>query len=160
MHFDRFPKQSESQNVWRIALNGIECSGGQYVCINHFKSDDYRVYDDGKNILLKRGVVPSIFDVFLIEVNDNEEFDDQISNESDTEADEIEILRSQNADLNQIIKRLKRQHASQKFLMDSNIRRLKKVKSRQLKKIRQLEKHLRPNFVNISGMNVNNLLLF
>lgn len=56
---------------WELALAGHECNSSPWVCIDHFTPDDYTVSKDGLRIKLKPTAVPSLFDVIMIEVNED-----------------------------------------------------------------------------------------
>lgn len=172
IHFlNRYPNDTTSQLEWQEALIGQECSPSQWVCINHFNSNDYLVSKDGTRFKLRDGAVPTIFDVFLIEVNDEE--DEEFSNESNTqnidcrnnsEFDETKELQSQNTKLCQEIEQLKNTLASQKIIIDSRIEYMKKIISSQSKNIRGLKNQLKQYndtlHASIGGLNVNFLIFF
>lgn len=132
------------------------------------------VSKDGTRFKLRDGVIPTIFDVFLIEVNDeeNEEFSNENNTQNidcsigknDSEFDETKELQSQNTKLCQEIEQLKNTLASQKIIIDSRIEYMKKIISSQSTNIRSLKNQLKQYndtlHSSIGGLNVNFLILF
>lgn len=57
--------------AWQTALENQECGSSNTVCIEHFTPEDYKISKNGKKITLNAGAVPTIFDVFLIEIDDD-----------------------------------------------------------------------------------------
>lgn len=79
-YFDRTPNDIVTKTAWEIALNGQECSSSQWVCSEHFNPDDYTVSQNKKKFILKAGVIPTVFEVFLIEVEENDYEYEEINN--------------------------------------------------------------------------------
>lgn len=170
--FDRYPKNTESQEylAWKIALANQNCSPSPWVCIDHFKRNDYWICSDSKRFVLKAGIVPTIFNVFLIEVSEERDIQNQIneqnvstSDENESEISEAKALQSQNTKLCHEIEQLKRKLGSQKLVMDSRIEHLKNKNLLQSKKIRDLEKQLQQYnstlIASLRGLNVNALIV-
>lgn len=154
--------------AWRTALADRQCNSSSWICIDHFKPDDYWVYKDGKRVVLKTDAIPSIFNVCLIEVNEEVDIQNQISEQSVFISDENESkisgakeLQLQNTKLCQENEQLKKKIASQKFITNSRIRYLKDENLYQSKKIRDLENQLQQYDAtlnaSIRGLNVSTL---
>lgn len=85
--YNSTPKDAAHQMAWENALRGQECGSSDYVCLEHFTSSDYNVSSDGKRYSLRAGAIPTIFEVFLIEVigdNDDSAFDENSNNTFDS----------------------------------------------------------------------------
>lgn len=163
IHFHSIPKDIELAKTWRAALSGHECSSSPYICINHFTPNDYFVYNHGTRFVLKPGVIPSVFDVFLIEVNENGEIQNEILNEKTPEINETMTFQLQNIKLSKEIEALKSKIAKEKIITDSRILRLNKIKLDQSKKIQNLQKWLykyQQKCLILNGLNVNIFILF
>lgn len=88
--------------------------------------------------------MPSIFDVYLIEVDESDEKDDQKSfpahfEDKDTE---LQILKSENSKLNEEIERLKDQYQSKTIIMNARIEHIKAMKVKQFKEIQSLKEEV------------------
>lgn len=132
-----------------MALAGHKCSSSPWVCIDHFTSDDYTVSKDGLRIKLKPMAVPSLFDVIMIEVN--EDYDqtpgfeniEAIQTNSEVEdTSELKLLKLENEKLILEIEELKRKQQSDKLIADARIEYVKNIKVKQWKEIESLKKQL------------------
>lgn len=157
--------------AWGTVLADQQCNSSSWICIDHFKPDDYWVYGDGKRIVLKTDAIPSIFNVCLIEVNEEVDIQNQISeqsvficDENESKISEAKELQLQNTKLCQEIEQLKKKIDSQKFITNSRIRHLKDENLYQSKKIRDLENQLQQYDAtlnaSIRGLNVGTLNFF
>lgn len=114
------------------------------MCIKHFTSDDYNVSKDGKLFKLKPSAVPSVFDVNLIEVNEEEEEEKSAVEYVDVMNDdsELELMRSMNAKLNLEIEQLKRKHQSNKLITDARIEHINGSKMKLTNEVQSLKKQV------------------
>ena len=134
---------------WELALAGHECSSSPWVCIDHFTPDDYTVSKDGLKIKLKPMAVPSLFDVIMIEVNENYDQTPGFENieviQANSEVEvtfELKLLKLENEKLKLEIEELKRKQQSEKLIADARIEYVKNIKMNQRKEIESLKKQL------------------
>lgn len=123
-----------------MALAGQKCTSSQWVCIEHFTSADYTISKDGKNFKLKPSAVPSLFDVYLIEINEEEDQNDM--NYQVVDITELQVLRSENVKLNEAIEQLKRKQKSEKMIVEARIAHLNATKIKNTKEIHSLKKQV------------------
>lgn len=134
---DSLPNDANVRSKWEMALADQECSSSQWICIHHFTPEDYTVSNNGKRYKLKPSAVPSVFDVYLIEVNEEEE-DEGINNQ----VDELQILRWENKRLHETVEKLTRKQTSEKMFLKSRIAHMNATKSKQCKQIDSLKKQV------------------
>lgn len=121
------------------ALNNHECGSSAWICIDHFSPDDYIISNKGKRVDLKHGAVPSIFNIVLIEFEDDESLEVEISaNEFNIE--EVRELKTQNEKMQQEAEQLKRKYDGEILFSNSRINYLKEIKQQQAKEIQELKK--------------------
>lgn len=159
----RIPKDNIGRTAWEVALKNQECSSSVYVCLEHFAPDDYTVSKDGKRFDLKPGVVPTVFEVSLIEVEEKEESDDENnSNDSKlyndhhlsttlssgsidlfhTDCADCISLESQNAELREENEQLRNRIKNQEIIMSSRITHARKKELAQISEIKSLKKEI------------------
>lgn len=125
----RIPKDTIARNAWDDALKYQECGNSPYLCIEHFTPDDYTISMNGQKHLLKKGAIPSVFEYYLMEVDNFEELREETNVQPE-------------------IDQLKSQLRSQKICMNAQIDRLTEIKRKQSKEIKSLKskvKHLKKN---------------
>lgn len=121
------------------ALNNHECGSSPWICIDHFSPDDYIVSNNGKRVDLKRGIVPSIFNVVLIEFEGDESLEVEIST-NEFNIEEVRELKTQIEKLQQESEQLKRKYDGELLFSNSRINYLKEIKQQQAKEIQELKK--------------------
>lgn len=124
--------------AWENALRGQECGSSDYVCLEHFTSSDYNVSSDGKRYSLRAGAIPTIFEVFLIEVigeNDDSAFDENSNNTFDSVSINYKKLQDE-------VEQLKSKIQSNQIFMTERIKYLTKIKQDQAKEINSLNKQI------------------
>lgn len=126
----RMPDEKTKRLAWESALLHQECDSSPWVCSKHFESNQYIVESDGV-IRLIPGAIPTLFDVLLIEVD--EDFD------HDNSSDELHI---QNMNLKDEIEQLKSKLQSEKWFALSQIDSLKQGKLKQAKEIQSIRKEV------------------
>lgn len=129
------------REAWLTVLNTHECGSSQWICSEHFTSDDYAVSSNGKIFYLKPDAIPTIFNVVLIE------FDDEEFSENDISTDEFDIekireIKSQNDKLQQEIEQLKSKLGSEKIFLNSQIEYFKEIKKNQAHEIQKLKREV------------------
>lgn len=103
------------RNSWEEALKNYECSSGQYVCTEHFSSDDYHFTNRGTRISLNQNAIPTIFNELIeIDVSEN-----QSNNE---EQDTTKAILLENEKLHQKIRQIKSEFESYKIVMNTRIK--------------------------------------
>lgn len=136
------PVDPTEREVWEKALEGQECGNSIWLCWDHFAPNQYTIVNGMAR--LKAGETPTLFDVLLIEVN--EDFDceaptNKIGENVGTAVEvEISVLRAQNTKLRNEMEQLKSQLESEKLMMHSHVDYLKKTKQAQSNEIRNLKK--------------------
>lgn len=139
-----FPRDSLTHEVWSEVLksHGVhECGSSQYICSDHFTADDYIVSKDGKRARLRNGSVPSIFDVALIEYDDDDVLEDEIRTD-EFHIEEIRELKTQNEKLQQKAEQLKCKYEHSVAISNSQINYYKEIKKQQAKKIQELKRQV------------------
>lgn len=113
------------------------------MCIEHFTPDDYTISKDGRRFKLKPLAVPSVFDVILIEVN--EEYDPESAEplEHAINTTEIQTLRAGDSELIEEIERMKRNDRSKKLILNTRFKHLKAQQSKQIKSLRNQVMYLK-----------------
>lgn len=145
--FNRMPSNSNIRCKWDTVLKVHECGSSNLVCMEHFTPNDYTIGTTGK-IYLKSDAIPSVFDIYLIEVDDdgsllNSQFFKEsqgykCSNATCQEVfDELQTLKSVNVDLLEKNKQLTRNHKNAKNVLTEH---LKRLNSKQSKEILSLKK--------------------
>lgn len=114
------------------------CGSSQFICIKHFRPEDYRVLNGGKGFELKVDAVPTVFDIFLMEVDDE---DDASQNNDSVQYENL--LELQNAQLNQELEQTKRQAESLKIFMTSRVTHYKNMQKQATHEIHTLRKQVR-----------------
>lgn len=119
-------------------LKTQQCGSSNSVCINHFASDDYSITSNGK-IYLKPGAIPSVFDTYMIEVNENDElpvashFDEsQETACSNATRTELQELKSKNAKLTEIITQIRWNHKRENKVLINHLKRLNLKQSKEI----------------------------
>lgn len=139
-YFDRFPTDTVTKTAWDLALNKQECSSSQWICSEHFTPNDYKISKDKKRYSLKPGVIPTVFDVFLIEVNE-----DGYNNVDDVEMITLDeekcenSLEQDNLKLRKEVEQLKCFQNSQNYVNISRVERCKQIQKKQSNEIRDLK---------------------
>lgn len=106
------PSEPNWQKLWEEKLKNYECSSGQYVCIEHFTSDDYRLTNHGTRIVLNQNAIPTIFNELIeIEVCENENQDEDIT-----------PMALENQKLHEKIKEIESKFQNYKIIMDARIK--------------------------------------
>lgn len=139
-----FPRDSLTHEVWLEVLksHGVhECGSSQYICSDHFTPDDYTVSNDGKKARLKKGSVPSIFDVALIECDDDDVLEDEIRTD-EFHIEEIRELKTQNEKLQQEAEQLKCKYEHSVAISNSQFNYFKEIKKQQAKEIQELKRQV------------------
>lgn len=136
--YNSTPKDAAHQISWESTLRGHECGSSDYVCLEHFTSSDYNVSRDEKRYSLWADAIPTIFEVFLIEVtgdNDDFAFDENSNNTFDT----VSINHKK---LQDVVEQLKSKFQSNQIFMTERIKYLTKIKQDQAKEINSLNKQI------------------
>lgn len=107
------------------------------VCIDHFTPKDYKISKDGKNTKLKAGAVPTIFNVFLIEVNEN--YDDLNNFHA---IDTVPNIPTCCTKLREECEQMKCKFQSHQIEMNFKIDRIRKTKRQQARDIQSLKKKI------------------
>lgn len=139
-----FPRDSLTHEVWLEVLksHGVhECGSSQYICSDHFTPDDYTVSNDAKKARLKKGSVPSIFDVALIECDDDDVLEDEIRTD-EFHIEEIRELKTQNEKLQQEAEQLKCKYEHSVAISNSQFNYFKEIKKQQAKEIQELKRQV------------------
>lgn len=124
------PDEQVKRTAWERAMLNQECGSSSWVCMQHFEQNQFISKSDG-TIQLIPGAIPTLFDVLLIEVN--EDFDQDNS---------IDELQAQNMQLNHEIDQLKSKLQSEKLIVMSQIDSLKREKQKQAKEIQFMRKEV------------------
>lgn len=138
----RFPTNPDILNKWQNVLNAHECCDSPWICINHFTPSDYVVSNKGKRFDLKPGVVPSVFDVIMIECAEDEIatiFGEEYQIEKKAEEIDLQEVLSQNDKLRQEIEQYKNQLKNQKIMLNSRVEYHKDIQKQQSKEIQDLK---------------------
>lgn len=131
-----------------------ECGTSKLICINHFTQNDYVISSNGKRIELKRYAVPSIFEVLLIELEDD--FENAAEN-----LEEIKLMNSKSPEDSERFKRLNCLHESGKIVINARSLHMSEVIQKQSKEIRDLKrqvehlKHALDEHKSVDALNVN-----
>lgn len=144
------PKDALAKHKWEQALNGQECSSSQWICIEHFTPDDFTTSTDGKKFRLKEGSIPTIFNVFLIEVSEfinatdlssnNKELNDD--NDLIIDANDVKEIRIQNMKLQKEVEEMKCKLESEKIITNARINNYKNNNKKYLKEIHHLKEQI------------------
>lgn len=135
------PSDPEWKLAWELALKDEECSTGQWVCIDHFQPDDYRLVRNQTKILLKKNAVPTMFNK-LIDVDEIDTECDQETNNNQKDDSGFQSLKLENDKLQKKISEMESLLESNKIIMKSRINSLNELKMKQTKVIQDLRKQL------------------
>lgn len=139
------PLEPNWRRVWEQALEDHECSLSQWVCIEHFRPDDYITTNGGTKFCLKKNAIPTIFN-YLMEVEDADNgniehelyFDVIQTNDQQL----FESLKIENAKLQQKIAELESLSKNNEIVMNAKIQRLSELKLKQTEEAQDLRKQL------------------
>lgn len=146
---DRIPTDPIVRSEWEAQLQTQQCGSSNLICIEHFDSDDYTIASTGK-IYLKSGAVPTVFDIYLVEVDENgsilntPNFDRSQSNEcSNAPCKEVFVELQKEKSMNvKLLKDIKQIRWNHKSIKDVRIDHLKQLNSKQSKEISALKKEI------------------
>lgn len=139
---NRIPCDPNVRSEWENALKTQQCGSSNLICMEHFVPDNYTISTMGK-IHLKSGAIPTVFDICVIEVDENDNilnvecFDESQSNECSNatckeERTELQNLKSVNMKLLENIKQIKWNHKSEKNVLIHHLKELNLKKSKEL----------------------------
>ena len=104
---------------------------------------------NGTRFDLKSGVIPSIFNISLIDYEEDIISDNEVIRD---EFDEMREIESKNKKLQQEIKELKRKIESEKIFSNSCISHYKEIKQKQAKEIEELKRQVAQMKVSIDQL--------
>lgn len=122
-------------------MKNQECSSSNTVCIEHFTPEDYSVSSNGKTISLNAGAVPTIFNVILLEVDDDYDDDSEIINDVET-VPNIPSCCTKTREENEQLKCKLRSDYINYMKANSQIERVNKIKQQQARDIQSLKKQV------------------
>lgn len=111
-------------------LKGVECGSSNSLCINHFETNGYTISKSGI-YSLERGAVPSLFDIFLIEVEE--------SSNCAVKIDELNAFKCENEKLRREFNQMANKFESEKLIASTRIDHLNDIKKSQIKEIRSFK---------------------
>lgn len=139
----RIPTDAEQKVAWENALRGVDCGSSAYICIEHFTPESYTIQSGRIN--LNTRAVPSIFDIMLIDVDEEEitHINEFYPNESVINTNELQTLQNENAMLRREIEKIKTKQEREKNTTNARFETLNTAKQKQTKKIRSLKQQLK-----------------
>lgn len=139
------PSEPNWRREWEQALEDHECSLSQWVCIEHFRPDDYFTTNGGNKFCLMKNAIPTIFN-YLMEVEDadigniDHELNFDVIQTNDQQL--FESLKIENAKLQQKISELESLSKNNKIVMNAKFQRFSELKLKQTKEAQDLRKQL------------------
>lgn len=128
---------------WDVALKDVECGSSNQVCLEHFTTDDYKVSMDGKKYSLRPGAVPSLFNICLIEVNDDFDENFQVtSNHNKADNFSCNNKGSMYSELVRQVDELKSKLKNERALLNSRIKYLTKTKENHRREAKSLKRQV------------------
>lgn len=142
--FNRIPKDKEKSEEWREAILphvNLENLNGM-ICINHFFGSDF--VGQSSEVVLKTGVVPSIFDVICNEPNEPNEPDLYDAHDVNLECQNVPCislrLQMDNERKDLFIERMKRDVKI--AALEHELKTLRDAKEKQSEHIKKLDKKI------------------